>query len=140
MLGINCFSFVRAALVEHAAHSSSAHSLGSTVQFVCYLFVLSCNLKVSDIGAVACRSYSRGTGALLELCIKPEKLQYHIIISKRKLGSARVFYQLVYTRMSHQCYQPSYTEKPVKSTVSNGVFSWVSPQKNTHVAATLAYP
>lgn len=77
---------------------------------------------------------------LLELHIKTKKLQYHTITSKGKQGRARVSYQLVYARMSHQCYQPGYTEKPLQSIVNNGVFSWVSPQKNTHVAATLAYP
>lgn len=94
MFGISCFRFVWAAIAEFTAHSSSAHFLSSTVQFVWYLLVLSCNLKDSDGNHSLLRLFKRYCG-FPGSAQKTEKLQYHIIISKRKHGSARVSYQLV---------------------------------------------
>lgn len=94
MFRISCFRFVWAALAEFTAHSSSAHFLSSTVQFVWYLLVLSCNQKDSDGNHSLLRLFKRYCG-FPGSAQKPEKLQYHIIISKRKHGSARVSYQLV---------------------------------------------
>lgn len=111
---------------------TSAHFFCSTIQFVCYLSVLNCNLKVSDGNCILLSLFKRYC-ALLEVNIIPEKLQYHTTIGKRKQENAKVSHQLVYTRISHQCCQPGYMEKPLQSPVSNSVFSWVSPQNNTHV-------
>lgn len=52
------------------------HFFCSTVQFVCYLSVLNCNLKVSDGNCILLRLFKRYC-ALLEVNIKPEKLQYY---------------------------------------------------------------
>lgn len=111
---------------------TSAQFLCSTTPFACYVFVLSCNLKVSDGNCILLRLFKRYCGSPGS-AHKTREAALPYYNQQRKQGNARVSHQLVYTRMSHQCCQPGHREKPLQSTLSNSVFSWVSPQNNTHV-------